>query len=204
MVESGALRGSIGIAGIVFLVVAAAAPLTTIGGVLPVMLAISNGPGVPLAYVVVAVVLLLFSVGYSRHGSPHVGSLAQTGSAVVILAVFALAGADPVLALFTWMSGLATISMLVLMILTGVAVIAFFARQRVDTRVWHTRIAPALGLVGLLGVTVLALANFTTLISGSTTLAGILLALVAVFFAGGLLLARLTRPLHSTPGRTPS
>src|SRR5437867_3160300 len=59
------LRGSIGIAGIVFLVVAAAAPLTAIGGALPVMLAISNGPGVPLAYIIVAIVLLLFSVGYA-------------------------------------------------------------------------------------------------------------------------------------------
>jgi amino acid transporter len=66
----GGLRGSIGVIGIVFLVVAAAAPLTAIGGALPVMLAIGNGPGNPLAYVVAAVVLLLFSVGYaamSRH-----------------------------------------------------------------------------------------------------------------------------------------
>lgn len=59
------LRGSIGVAGIVFLVVAAAAPLTTVGGALPVMLAGSNGAGVPLAYALVAVVLLLFSVGYA-------------------------------------------------------------------------------------------------------------------------------------------
>jgi amino acid transporter len=130
---------------------------------------------------------------HSRHGSPHVGSLAQTGSAGLILAVFALLGADPVLNLFTWMSGLATISMLVLMILTGIAVIAFFGRNPVDTNVWRTRIAPALGLAGLVGVTALALANFTTLISGSTTLAGILLALVAAFFGGGLLLAWRTR-----------
>ncbi|MFI9383361.1 APC family permease [Kutzneria sp. NPDC052558] len=129
---------------------------------------------------------------HSRHGSPHIGSLVQTGSAVVILALFALAGADPVLALFTWMSGLATITMLVLMILTGVAVIAFFARERVDTRAWPTRVAPALGLLGLLGITTLALANFTTLISGSPTLAAILLALVALAFAGGLIVARST------------
>ncbi len=135
-----------------------------------------------------------FASTHDRHGSPHTGSLAQTGTALVILAVFASAGADPVLNLFTWMSGLATISMLVLMILTGVAVIAFFARRKVDTRVWHTRVAPALGLTGLVGITVLALANFTTLISGSTALAGILLALVVVFLVGGLLLGRLSAP----------
>lgn len=64
------LRGSIGVVGIVFLVVAAAAPLTAVGGALPVMLAIGNGAGSPMAYVVATVVLLFFSVGYaamSRH-----------------------------------------------------------------------------------------------------------------------------------------
>jgi amino acid transporter len=59
------LRGHIGIPGVVFLVVAAAAPLTVVAGALPVMLAIANGPGAPMAYLVVAVVLLLFSVGYA-------------------------------------------------------------------------------------------------------------------------------------------
>ena len=80
-----------------------------------------------------------------RHTSPHVGSLAQTASAFVVVAVFAVAGSDPVLQLFTWMSGLATVSILLLMVLTSVAVLAFFARDRVDRRTWHTRVAPALG-----------------------------------------------------------
>ncbi len=67
--------------------------------------------------------------------------------------MFALVGADPVLELFTWMAGLATVSILVLMVLTSVAIIAFFARTRLDTRLWHTRIAPVLGCVGLVAVT---------------------------------------------------
>jgi amino acid transporter len=66
-----------------------------------------------------------------RHTSPHVGSLTQTASAFGVVAVFALAGSDPVLQLFTWMSGLATVSILLLMVLTSVAVLAFFARSRV-------------------------------------------------------------------------
>lgn len=130
---------------------------------------------------------------HRKHGSPHIGSLTQSASAAVILAVFVLAGSDPVLNLFTWMSGLATVSILALMVLTGVAIIVFFARHKVDTRVWHTRVAPALGLAGIVVVTVLVLANFTTLISGSATLASILLALVLLFFAAGLVVARFTR-----------
>lgn len=129
-----------------------------------------------------------------RHTSPHVGSLAQTASAFVVVAVFAVAGSDPVLQLFTWMSGLATVSILLLMVLTSVAVLAFFARSRVDRRIWHTRVAPALGTVGLLGVVGLVLANFTTLISGSATLAAVLLAVIAAAFALGVAVALTRRP----------
>jgi amino acid transporter len=125
---------------------------------------------------------------HPRHGSPFIGSLAQTVAAVVLLAVFALVGADPIAVLFTWMSGVATVSVLLLMVLTAVAIIAFFARERVDARVWNTRIAPVLGLLGLLGILVLVVANFTTLISGSAVLATVLLAVIVVVLAGGVLL----------------
>lgn len=59
------LHGTLGVAGIVFMVVAASSPLTVVAGAFPVALAIGNGPGLPAAYVLVAVILLLFSVGYS-------------------------------------------------------------------------------------------------------------------------------------------
>jgi amino acid transporter len=129
-----------------------------------------------------------------RHTSPHVGSLTQTATAFVVVAVFAVAGSDPVLQLFTWMSGLATVSILLLMVLTSVAVLAFFARSRVDRRTWHTRVAPALGTLGLLGIVGLVLANFTTLISGDATLATVLLVVIAAAFALGVVVALVRRP----------
>jgi amino acid transporter len=135
-----------------------------------------------------------------RHASPHVGSLAQTGTAFVVVAVFAVAGSDPVLQLFTWMSGLATVSILLLMVLTSVAVLAFFARSRVDRRTWHTRVAPALGTLGLLGIVGLVLANFTTLISGDAVLATVLLTVIAAAFALGVVVALVRRP-RRTPVR---
>jgi amino acid transporter len=131
---------------------------------------------------------------HARHASPHVGSLVQTTTAFVVVAVFAVAGSDPVLQLFTWMSGLATVSVLLLMVLTSVAVLAFFARSRVDRRVWHTRIAPALGTLGLLGIVSLVLANFTTLISGDATLATVLLAVIVAAFALGVVVALVRGP----------
>ncbi|HEY5822652.1 MAG TPA: APC family permease [Propionibacteriaceae bacterium] len=123
---------------------------------------------------------------HPSHGSPHIGSLVQTISAVVVVALFAIVGADPVLQLFTWMSGLATIATLLLMTLTSIAIIAFFTRHRVDTRVWNTKVAPVLGSLALIAITVVALANFTTLISGSAALATVLLVIIVAVFAAGL------------------
>jgi len=59
------LTGNLGVASIVFMVVAAAAPLGVIGGVVPLGIAQGNGTGFPAAFVVATVILLLFSVGFT-------------------------------------------------------------------------------------------------------------------------------------------
>ena len=59
------LRGNLGVASIVFMVVAAAAPLGVIGGVVPLGLASGNGAGFPATFVVSTVILLLFAVGFT-------------------------------------------------------------------------------------------------------------------------------------------
>jgi amino acid transporter len=58
-------RGRLGIFGVVFFVVAAAAPLVGMTGVVPVAIVLGVGPAVPAAYLLAGVTLLLFSVGYS-------------------------------------------------------------------------------------------------------------------------------------------
>ncbi|MFJ9245855.1 APC family permease [Streptomyces sp. NPDC101776] len=130
---------------------------------------------------------------HAKHGSPHAGSLVQSVSAAVVVGAFVLAGSDPVLELFTWMSGLATLGVLVLMILVGVAIITFFARTGADTRLWHTRLAPALGALGLCWITYMVLANFTTLIGGSASLARLFEGIVVLFFAAGAVSAVVRR-----------
>ena len=55
---------------IVFFVVAAAAPLTSMLGAVPPAISLGNGAGLPAAYAIVGGILLLFSVGFaamSRH-----------------------------------------------------------------------------------------------------------------------------------------
>lgn len=69
--ETSLRKGRIGVLGIVFFVVAAAAPLVGMTGAVPVAIVLGNGAGVPGAYFAVAIILLLFSVGYSAM-SQHV------------------------------------------------------------------------------------------------------------------------------------
>ena len=51
---------------IVFLVIAAAAPLAAMIGNVPIAILYGNGAGLPVAYLLAAVVLLCFSVGYAE------------------------------------------------------------------------------------------------------------------------------------------
>ena len=68
--STGLARNQVGVLGIVFFVVAAAAPLTVVVALFPVIIGAGNGIGIAGAFVVVALVLTVFSVGYvamSRH-----------------------------------------------------------------------------------------------------------------------------------------
>jgi amino acid transporter len=58
-------RGRLGVVGIVFFVVAAAAPLVGMTGAVPVAIVLGTGAAVPGVYLVVGLALLLFSVGYA-------------------------------------------------------------------------------------------------------------------------------------------
>lgn len=61
----GLSKGRLGVFGIVFFVVAASAPMAGMTGVVPVAGVIGNGAAVPGAYVLVGLILLLFSVGFT-------------------------------------------------------------------------------------------------------------------------------------------
>ncbi|MDL4777556.1 APC family permease [Actinomadura xylanilytica] len=62
---AGALSRNLSTPKIVFLVVAAAAPLVAMAGTVPLSMGAGNGAGVPGAYLVATVTLLCFSVGYA-------------------------------------------------------------------------------------------------------------------------------------------
>lgn len=59
-------HNKLGVGHIVFLVLAAVAPVTVLIVVLPLAIALGNGGGVPIAILLVALALLLFAVGYAQ------------------------------------------------------------------------------------------------------------------------------------------
>jgi amino acid transporter len=126
---------------------------------------------------------------HGSHGSPSFSSLVQTASAVILVIVCTVIGLDPVMAIFTWFSGISTIAIVVLMALTSVAVVVHFAKVNIPGTAWSTRIAPTISALGLVTVAGIIVAYFPTLVGGGWELALPLLATVPLAIAIGMVQA---------------
>jgi amino acid transporter len=120
-----------------------------------------------------------------RHGAPSRASLVQTAVNTLVPAVFAAASLDPYLNLATSMAGLGTLGILVLQAAAAASVIGFFAR-RPDRHWWRTRLAPAIGLAGLVAATILVLQKFSVLTGTSSGVVNALPWLIAAAAVGGV------------------
>ena len=100
----------------------------------------------------------------ARSGGPFTGSLCQSLLAVVVVAVFALSGGDPVLQLFTWLSGMSAIGVVLLMAGTSAAVVGYFRSRPTTATTWQRLIAPAAATVVLLAIVLLLVVNFDALL----------------------------------------
>ncbi|MCF2527931.1 APC family permease [Yinghuangia soli] len=132
---------------------------------------------------------------HGRHGSPYAASLVQSATAAILVGACAAAGLEPIAEVFTWLGGVATLGVMLLMVLTCAAVIRFFRRTRADTRLWHTLAAPLLGLAGLLVLLIPVVANFPTLVGGSETRATVIEVVLGAAFVIGAVLSRV-KPLE--------
>jgi amino acid transporter len=95
---------------------------------------------------------------------PKAASLAQSVTGLAVIAVYALAGWDPMTRLFFWLGTTGGFGILVLLALTAVAVIAFFARDPHGENAWRRLIAPAMAAILLTGIVVLAVLHYGTLL----------------------------------------
>ena len=134
-----------------------------------------------------------------RTGGPLAGSLVQTSLALIVVVIFAVSHADPILKLFTWFSGMAAVGVILLMAATSASVFGFFRKRTAEENIWQRAIAPALATVVLLALVVLLVVNFDSLLGTdpSSPLRWIFPALV---FAAGIIgliwggVLRRTRP----------
>ncbi|RSM64187.1 amino acid permease [Kibdelosporangium aridum] len=99
-----------------------------------------------------------------RNGSPIVGSLAQSVTALIVVSGFAIAGREPIFELFTWLGVTASTGVVMIMIMVSLSVIMFFRGRGGPETVWQRVIAPALATVLLTAILFLILANFDVLV----------------------------------------
>jgi len=112
--------------------------------------------------------------------SPHNASLAQTAIAIAIVGLFALAGGDPYLELYSWFVGVGAVAILVLYMCASVAVMRFLRTETPETRVWLTTVAPTLAALGLGAAVYLAVDNFSVLTASTSDLINALWLLVPI------------------------
>jgi amino acid transporter len=109
---------------------------------------------------------------HPTHHSPAFSSVVQTATATLIVLMLAVFQVDPLVGVFGSMAGVATVGMVILMLTTSAAVLAYFMRQ--GGGLWQTRVAPALACIGLLVSMWLVLSNFTLVTGGSFALSTML------------------------------
>jgi amino acid transporter len=105
----------------------------------------------------------------ARSGGPVAGSLAQTALAVVVLSIFVLSGTEPVLEMFTWLSGISAVGVVLLMAGTSAAVVGFFRGRSSAASMWQRAVAPTLATIALVALVVLIIGNFDALLGTDPT-----------------------------------
>jgi amino acid transporter len=136
--------------------------------------------------------LLPKSVGVTHpvFQSPHVGSVIQTVIAVIVVALFAFTGQDPVLALFSWLTNVGTLAIILLMAFTAFAIVAFFSRNPgLESNALATKILPLITGTILSGLVYYIAVNFGAIAGASGALAVLLPGLVVIAGAIGMVLA---------------
>jgi amino acid transporter len=126
---------------------------------------------------------VIFGKTQERFRSPSVANITLSVITILVLGIFAIAGADPFANVYLWLVGLGTLGILILQALGAASVVGFFARNRSGTNAWVAFIAPTLGGIGLLVGIILAIVNFDAL-SGAVEGPATLLPWLMVIAAG--------------------
>ncbi|MGV8988482.1 MAG: APC family permease [Cypionkella sp.] len=116
-----------------------------------------------------------FGRTHDAHQSPHIGSVVQSIGALIVLAIFAGLGLDPVLNMFTWISQIGTLGVLGMMAVTSLSVIAYFRKTGKAGSPISTLILPALSGLIMVAMFVYIFMNFGDLTGTTGGALGIIL-----------------------------
>jgi len=137
---------------------------------------------------------------HPEHKSPYVANAVQGVIAIVTISLFAIAGADPVLQLATWLPIFSTAGVIFVQLLVSLAVIFYFNRvgRSGAGAVWKTLIAPLLGVLAQAVVLVLLVINLPFLAGTDIPALNLIPLYVALIVAAGIIYALYLRGKHPT------
>ncbi|MCM2387598.1 APC family permease [Streptomyces albipurpureus] len=127
----------------------------------------------------------VLGASHPKFNSPYRASDTQSLVAALVITTFALAGLHPYKTLGVSLVSLATVGIMVLLLSTSVAVLAFFSRNAAGRHWWRTVLAPVLTLAGLGTAIVLVLQNYPYLTGTDSVVINSLTILLPVAAAGG-------------------
>lgn len=124
---------------------------------------------------------------HKKHRSPHVASATQTIISAALILSAVVFGLDPVTGVYTWGAAAATLGYMVIITMTALSVILFFAKIKHELSIWSSRVAPNLAFIFLLAFMYLALSNLSALTGteGFNVINVTIIAMVIVAFATG-------------------
>jgi len=123
---------------------------------------------------------------HPSHQSPSFASLVQSFSAAILLILLVVIGLDPIAQIYGFMAGVAAVGFLLLMLLTSLAVVAFFSRRtNVETvtgagRAVRTRAVPVVAVAALAACLILVLSKFTLVTALSVPVSTVIAAVPVV------------------------
>lgn len=135
----------------------------------------------------------IYGQAHPRFGSPSRAGTLQSVLALIVIIIFASAGADPYVQLLLWVNSPGVLGVILLQCLTAVAVIVFFSRNRAVARAWYVVPAATVAAVLMLIVTALILSNVSLLTNASDPVNTVIVLIVPVSFLIGIIWAELLK-----------
>jgi len=131
------------------------------------------------------------STTHPKHGSPYRGSFIAMVIAALGLAGTVLGGLDPIAEMYTWTAGWASVGYVAMLAVTCLSIVVFFRRHPDPLPRARTLVAPALGLIGLIVILVLMLANLDLLSGDNSAVSIIIVVSLLAAYASGPIVGKL-------------